>query len=248
MKKRKPLFQLFLLTTLLFAIVEACDKENFSPGAEKVKDADGNTYNTVKIGNQIWMVENLKTTKYNDGTPIPNVTDNNEWASLTTGAYCNYNNLESNAEVYGRLYNWFAVNTGKLAPAGWHVPTDNDWTILENYLIANGYNYDGTRVENKIAKTLCAKTNWKLSSAVGSPGEAPENNNTSGFTAFPSGNRSYYNGIFFEIGEYSNWWSTTKYEYDDNGVYGRCLNYIHIDFGRYFYDKENGFSVRLVKD
>ena len=142
MKKRKQFIQLLSIAVLLLAFATACDKTDDpggdTPSAGTVKDADGNKYNTVKIGNQVWMVENLKTTKYNDGTEILNVTSDTQWANLTTGAYCNYDNLESNAEIYGRLYNWYAVNTGKLAPAGWHVPTDDDWIILENYLIANG--------------------------------------------------------------------------------------------------------------
>ena len=256
MKKRKQFIQLLSIAVLLLAFATACDKTDDPggdfPSAGTVKDADGNKYNTVKIGNQVWMVENLKTTKYNDGTPIPNVTDNLEWANLTTGAYCNYDNLESNAATYGRLYNWYAVNTGKLAPAGWHVPTDDDWTILENYLIANGYNYDGTKDVDKIAKSLCAKTNWELSDEAGTPGAVPENNNSSGFTALPGGLR-YGAGGFVGIGKYGHWWSST--EYLENTAYGRSLDYNYEGLLRgsnlnYSYSdfKENGFSVRLVRD
>jgi uncharacterized protein (TIGR02145 family) len=252
MKMKNLFFQLFLITCLLFSVVIGCDKtedtgdDSLSSGI--VKDADGNKYNTVKIGNQVWTVENLKTTKYNDGTPIPIVTDIDIFDQLTIGGgYCNYDNLESNAATYGRLYNWYAVNTGKLAPSGWHVPTDDDWTILENYLIANGYNYDDTKVENKIAKALCAKTNWALSSEAGTPGAAPENNNNTGFTALPVGYRSFYSGRFDFIGKYSHWWSST--ELDDYSVYFRGLSYsnkaLYRDYTNY---KNNGFSVRLVKD
>jgi uncharacterized protein (TIGR02145 family) len=106
-----------------------------------------------------WMAGNLKTTSYSDGTPIPNITDNDSWAILTTGAYCNYDNLESNAAIYGRLYNWYAINTGKLAPEGWHVATDDEWNILENFLLSNGYNYDGTKDEDDMPNRICAKTN-----------------------------------------------------------------------------------------
>lgn len=252
MKKRKQFIQLLSIAVLLFAFATACDKTDDPggdfPSAGTVKDADGNKYNTVKIGNQVWMVENLKTTKYNDGTEILNVTSDTQWANLTTGAYCNYDNLESNAEIYGRLYNWYAVNTGKLAPAGWHVPTDDDWTILENYLIANGYNYDGTLDEDKIAKSLCAKTNWELSDEAGTPGAAPENNNSSGFTALPGGGR-YGSGGFDGIGQDGNWWSST--EYGGFTAYSRYLGYNHEALGRsisFSYLKESGFSVRLVRD
>lgn len=250
MKKRKQFIQLLSIAVLLLAFATACDKTDDpggdTPSAGTVKDADGNKYNTVKIGNQVWMVENLKTTKYNDGTEILNVTSDTQWANLTTGAYCNYDNLESNAEIYGRLYNWYAVNTGKLAPAGWHVPTDDDWTILENYLIANGYNYDGTLDEDKIAKSLCAKTNWALSSEAGTPGAAPENNNSTGFTALPGGFRFFTDGSFLSIGKYGLWWSAT--ESSEIIAYSRVLGYAYEDLRISYDGKEDGFSVRCVKD
>src|SRR5574344_1985932 len=128
-----------------------------------ITDIDGNTYKTVTIGTQTWMAENLKVTKYNDGIAIPNVTDATAWSELTTGALCDYDNTPSNSETYGKLYNWYAVNTGKLCPTGWHVPSDAEWTILENYLIANGYNYDGTTTNNKIAKAMASSSGWKSS-------------------------------------------------------------------------------------
>ena len=249
MKKRKQFIQLLSIAVLLLAFATACDKTDDpggdTPSAGTVKDADGNKYNTVKIGNQVWMVENLKTTKYNDGTEILNVTSDTQWANLTTGAYCNYDNLESNAEIYGRLYNWYAVNTGKLAPAGWHVPTDDDWTILENYLIANGYNYDGTLDEDKIAKSLCAKTNWELSDEAGTPGAAPENNNSTGFTALPGGYRSD-GGVFTGIGGLGTWWSSA--EYATNDAWFRYLIDDGSDVGRLSNDEDYGFSVRCLRD
>jgi uncharacterized protein (TIGR02145 family) len=209
-------------------------------------DNDNNNYKTITIGNQVWTVENLKTTKYNDGSAIPNVTDNVQWSNLTTGAYCSYENKESNVATYGRLYNWDAVNTGKLAPAGWHVPTDDDWTIFENYLIANGYNYDGTKDEDKIAKSLCAKTNWALSTEAGTPGATPENNNSSGFTALPGGYRNDDGGGVNYVGKYGHWWSST--EDGENSAYNRGLNYLHEDLYRFSSPKRCGFSVRLVRD
>jgi uncharacterized protein (TIGR02145 family) len=101
-------------------------------------DADGNVYQTVTIGAQVWMAENLRTTKYNDGTPIPNVTLAADWNALTTGAYSDYNNDPANATDYGRIYNWYAINTGKLAPAGWHVPTTAEWATLVTTLGGEG--------------------------------------------------------------------------------------------------------------
>jgi uncharacterized protein (TIGR02145 family)/uncharacterized repeat protein (TIGR02543 family) len=154
-----------------------------------IKDKDGNYYTEVKIGNQYWMVENFRCTKYNDGTAIPNVTDSAQWTGLSTGAYCFYDNSTNTAfrEKFGALYNGYAVATGKLAPEGWRVPTDNDWTTLQDYLIANGYNYDGTRDSNKVAKALAAKTDWASSTGVGAIGNDLSQNNRSGFSALPGG-------------------------------------------------------------
>ena len=104
-------------------------------------DIDGNTYKSVTIGTQEWMTENLRTSKYSDGTSIPNVTSNSDWESLSTGAWSHYDNDSSQYEAtYGKLYNWYAVETGKLCPTGWHVPTDAEWTVLTDYLTANGHN------------------------------------------------------------------------------------------------------------
>lgn len=251
MKKIKQFIRMLSIVALLFVFATACDKSD-NPGGDfpiagTVKDADGNKYNTIKIGNQVWMIENLKTTKYNDGTKIPYVTDNSEWVSLTTGAYCNHNNLESNAKIYGKLYNWHAVNTGKLAPKGWRVPTDDDWTILENYLIANGYNYDNTTDKDKVAKSLCAKTNWTLSSEVGTPGAALNDNNRTGFTALPGGSRNglFLGGYFSDLGNSGTWWCCT--EHDDFGYY-RKLYYDEIFLFSSVSTKAAGYSVRLIKE
>lgn len=99
-----------------------------------VTDTEGNTYKTIKTVTQTWMAENLKTTKYNDGTLIPNVSDNTAWTQLSSGAYCWYSNDINNKSTFGALYNWYAVNTGKLCPEGWHVPGDDEWTTLTGYL------------------------------------------------------------------------------------------------------------------
>ncbi|MCX6309152.1 MAG: fibrobacter succinogenes major paralogous domain-containing protein [Bacteroidia bacterium] len=210
-----------------------------------VTDMDGNVYTTVTIGTQTWMVENLKTTKYSDGTSIPLVSDGTAWAALSTPGYCYYNNDAANKNIYGALYNWYAVNTGKLAPTGWHVPTDAEWTILENYLIANGYNYDGTTSGNKIAKALAASMLWNTSTTVGAIGNDLTKNNTSGFTALPGGYR-YSNGTFYSIGNYGNWWSST--EYSTTSAWYRNLNCNYSNLNRSVSTKSYGFSVRCVRD
>ena len=164
-KKSEILFHVFITCVLFSVLANSCKKDDLS-----VKDGDGNTYSTVTIGTQIWLGENLKTTKYNDKTEIPLVTDDTEWEGLTTPGYCWYNNNSSYKNTYGALYNWYAVNTGKLCPSGWHVPSNTEWTALEDYLIANGFNYDGSDTGNKIAKSLASASGWQISMETGAPG------------------------------------------------------------------------------
>jgi uncharacterized protein (TIGR02145 family) len=191
-------------------------------------DIDGNTYKTVTIGTQTWMAENLKVTKYNDGTNIPNVTDDTEWGNLTTGAYCNYNNDQSNVATYGRLYNWYAVNTGKLCPTGWHVPSDAEWTELTDYL-------GGTGAGGKLKET--GTTHWA------SPNTGATNE--TGFTALPGGDRDS-NGTFDFVGYYGSWWSATEYN-ATNALYRLMSNDFSL-VSRFGSSKEVGFSVRCVRD
>lgn len=216
-----------------------------------VQDADGNTYSTVRIGSQTWTVEDLRTTKYNDGTPILHVTGNTEWINLVTPGYCYYENSANSIEQkkWGALYNWYAVNTGKLAPIGWHVPAYAEWTVLENYLIENGYNYDRTLTGNKVAKAMAAKTDWLDATIVGAIGNDLRNNNTSGFTALPSGYRGL-GGSFYYQSITGGWWNAA----DDNvsGIWNCGLvnervllersGNVNSLFGSY------GSSVRLVKN
>lgn len=220
------------------------------PNAGDVTDADGNVYQSVRIGDQVWTVENLKTTKYNDGTPISHVPDPAAWYNLyttgsTTGAYCYYDNNTANKAKYGALYNWHAVNTGKLAPAGWHVPTDAEWTQLEEYLIANGYNYDGSTSGKKIGKSLAAKTDWSSCSMTGNVGNDLTSNNSTGFSALPGGFRSF-DGNFHTQSYHGFWWSATErtalHAYTRNLPYASNYLLIYLDYKKY------GYSVRLVRD
>ncbi len=196
-----------------------------------VTDVDGNTYNTVTIGTQIWMVENLKTTKYADGTAITNVSDNSEWTTQTEGAYCWYNNDINNKSTYGALYNFFTVvDSHKLCPTGWHVPTDADWTTLTNYL--GGESVAG----GKLKET--GTTHWY------SPNTAATNE--TGFTALPGGLRSGLYGSFSYIGGYGYWWIYNA-GYTD-GALDRSMRYDYGDFYKSFYHKQTGFSIRCVRD
>jgi uncharacterized protein (TIGR02145 family) len=224
--------------------------------AGTVTDADGNVYQTVRIGNQVWMAENFRTTKYNDGSDIPLDTSTTTWADATTQKYCYYNNTTDSGSIkkYGALYNWFVVspaNPKKVAPTGWHVPSDSEWTILEKYLILNGYNWDGTTDTsqyNRIAKSLSAKTDWnRISSTGASIGYNLSKNNRSGFSALPGGFRDY-NGFFNQF-YFGYWWSAT--EIDGANAWYR---YLYYDCERLLY-WSNGFnyqsfglSVRLLRD
>jgi len=214
-----------------------------------VSDYDGNEYNIITIGTQEWIQENLKTTHYNNGEIIANITDNTEWSGLTTGAYCWYDNDEGTyKDTYGALYNWYTtVDVRNVCPAGWHVPSDAEWSTMENYLIANGYNYDGTTTENKIAKSLAATTNWAVSSNTGAVGNTdyPEKRNATGFTALPGGSRGS-NGAFGGVGGSGVLWSATENDASDAWI--RVLYYSFSNVSREYGSKKCGFSVRCVRD
>jgi uncharacterized protein (TIGR02145 family) len=195
-----------------------------------VSDIDGNTYQTIGIRSQIWMAENLKTTKYVDYTAIPNVTDNNAWAALTTPGYCWYNNdAVSYKATYGALYNWYAVNTDKLCPAGWRVPSVDDWTTL----IANigDVNSSGDKLKE------VGTTHWQ------SPNDGATNEY--GFTALPGGAR-VPNGAFGQMGLYCQMWSMTLT--DETGAWNYSLGYWYSNLSKDGNLKVDGFSVRCVKD
>ena len=214
-------------------------------------DQDGNPYEFKTYGTQIWTLSNAEVVKYRDGTDIPQVTDATEWANLTTGAWCYYDNDSTK----GKLYNWYAVagihdddpNTPnkEFAPTGWHVPTDAEWTELENFLIANGYNYDGTTEGNKIAKAMASTTGWSGSPNIGAPGNDQSLNNSSGFNAFPVGYR-FNSGLFVSDGASANFWSSTW----DVGNYAwklsLSINGSNLIGGNL--SKPHGFSVRFIKD
>jgi uncharacterized protein (TIGR02145 family) len=217
--------------------------------AGTVADTDGNVYQTVRIGGQVWMAENLRVRKYNDGSAIPLDTSTATWGNLTTPAYCYYKNTTNADSIkkFGALYNWYAVDTKKLAPAGWHVPTDSEWEVMQSYLVMHGYNYDGTTdtSNNKIAMVLAAKTDWYSESGAGYPGNNLTKNNSSGFSALPGGCR-YSGGSFGYVGYYGYWWCAT--EYGATFAWSRYLYYDASNLYRNYDDKSCGFSVRLVRD
>ncbi|MFW5700510.1 MAG: FISUMP domain-containing protein [Cyclobacteriaceae bacterium] len=216
-------------------------------GQITIKDNDGNVYSLITIGNQIWTVENLKTTTYNDGTPIPCLKDKTSWVNDSTGGYCYYDNDTSKIQQLGLMYNWHAINTGKLSIMDYHVPTIDDWNILRDYLIANGYNYDKSTTGNKVAKSIASKELWNDKICYGGNGSACTNkqyNNLTGFTGIPAGFRNY-NAYYLSYGENCEWWSAT--EYNETMAYFIQLIYYSEKLESYMYDKKVGRSVRLVK-
>ncbi len=212
-----------------FRVKIYADDSNFEKGT--VSDIDGNIYITTKIGNQWWMAENLKVTHYQNGDAIPHVTDNATWAGLITGAYCNYNNDSTNVATYGSLYNWYAVaDSLNLAPAGWHVSTDAEWQILVDYL----------------GGSLVAGGKLKESGTIHWNGPNTGATNESGFSALPGGYRSSYDGTFFDVGYYAFFWSST--EGSSSYAWSRYLSYDYSGIYRSNYYKQDGFSVRCVRD
>jgi uncharacterized protein (TIGR02145 family) len=208
-------------------------------------DADGNYYNTVQIGNQIWIVENLRTTKYNDGTPIPTYTDMYEWKDLSTGAYCWHDNDKTaNAYAYGALYNWYAVETGKLCPAGWHVPSDDEVKILEEYVGVSPDDLDDHwRGDNAGSKLAGKASLWNY----GSLKEDAEFN-SSGFTAVPGGYRRGDSGAYVDLNGSAHYWTSTPNSEDNGSAWYRAIVSFWTSIERENRDKGNGYSVRCLKD
>mgnify|MGYP001176370386 CR=1 FL=1 len=238
---------LYLLLAPLFVFAQG--EQRYADGT--ATDQDGNTFEWINYGTQDWSIENAEVVTYRDGTEIPQVTDNGIWSNLTTGAWCYYDNDPTK----GKLYNWYAAmgihdtdpNTPnkEFAPEGWHVPTDAEWTELENYLIANVYNYDGTTTGNKIGKAITSTTGWNSSTNIGVPGNDQSSNNSSGFNAFPVGYRSTY-GSFSNEGINALLWNSS--EYYSNIARILELSNISMDLKRDVSDKRSAFSVRFIRD
>lgn len=196
-----------------------------------VTDIDGNIYNTVTIGSQVWMKENLKVTKYKDGTAISNITDNTQWTNLTTGAYCYYDNNSGFNNTYGKLYNWYATNDSRgLAPAGWHIPSESEWITLMNFLGG---------------QSVCGGA-LKATSLWNSPNTGATN--SSGFTAVAAGFRFDDTGTFTfsSVGSGSYFWSTKQIS--STTARGYTLNYNYTWLANTDVSKPRGFSIRCIKD
>jgi uncharacterized protein (TIGR02145 family) len=231
--KKKRIYRFFvsiniIIVSIVLIFLSGCEKDLFSP-AGTVTDIDGNIYNIIKIGTQTWFGKNLKTTKYSDGILIPNVSDGFQWTYLTTDAFC------YNLQTYGNLYNWYAVNRGKLCPTGWHVPSSDEWKVLEDFL---GGSYDaGGRLKEE------GTTHW----------DEPNYGaiNSSGFSALPAGFFSvvYLSGdlsVLDGIGYFAGFWSST--EADSQTAFSKYLISDDHTLGSGFDAKFSGLSVRCLKD
>jgi len=197
--------------------------------SQTISDIDGNTYNTVIIGNQTWMKENLKTSRYLNGDTIKYISNTNQWQNNTGAAYTIYNNDFTNDSIYGKLYTWYAVTDPRgVCPEGWKIPSDEDWTILTDFL--GGSNIAGGKMKE------AGNNHWQA------PNTGADNN--SGFTALPAGMRAF-NGDFYHLGELTGWWSST--EYDQYYAWMRDVFYDSQVLNRSL-GKLVGFSCRCIKD
>ena len=205
-----------------------------------VTDVDGNIYLTVKIGDQWWMAENLRTTRYRNGDPITLETDSTAWGENQTEAYCYYDNDSATADPYGCYYNGWAVEDARgIAPEGWHVPTDEEWKRLEMFLDmsrseADKEGYRGTDEGGKLKSTGTSHWLWPNKGAA----------NASGFTALPGGHRDYH-GDFNDVRMHANFWTSTK---NDHRLLSRLLHYEYSTIQRRTRNLHNGFSIRCVRD
>lgn len=218
---------LLILVTFVLLLSNGCKKEGVP---ETITDVDGNVYHTLKIGTQVWLLENLKVSKYRNGDIIPNVTDNSAWSMLSTGALCDIDELPANSLTYGKLYNWYAVTDNrKIAPDGWHIPSEAEWATLIAFL--GGESVAG----GKLRET--GTEHWLSPNSTAT--------NSSGFTGLGTG-YCKVNGDFDELNFNTYFWTTTEFDINTSisyGFDGFSTESFHSD-----YSKQNGFPVRCIMD
>lgn len=200
---------------------------------------DGRVYKCVTIGNQVWMAENLCYTE-----SLTFAKTERAWAKLTveSKAYCYYRNRSSWG--YGCLYTWAAANVA--CPEGWHLPSGSDWNELEEYLITNGYNWNGSDIDNRVGKAMASCEGWEKHFIEGSVGNDPSTNNSSGFNALPGGGRLDDYGWFKGVTRVGGWW--TSMESGSDKAYYRNLSYKEDFLIRNDWNRSLGYSVRCIKN
>jgi uncharacterized protein (TIGR02145 family) len=238
------IFQAAIILSVITLSASCCRKDDL-PNITEVSDFEGNTYNVVRIGDQLWTVQSLRTNHLNDGTAILQISDSMQWVHANDPAMCYYNNSETEyKETYGALYNWYTVATGKICPDGWHVPSSGDWDKLISF--AGGQAAAGLRLKES------GNAHWQ------DPNEA---DNSSGFTALPGGHRIYYKGTYSGIGKTGMWASSTLGEgkvsvgvrFYGPIVYGLnsqadAISKVDLSASLPFNGKNEGVSIRCVID
>ena len=224
-----------ILSLVILSCFSGCEKGDSGEEDGTVTDIDGNVYKTVTIGTQVWMKENLKTTKYNDGSLIPLVTDNSEWIKLyletDEDGFCWYDNDRSTyGDTYGAFYNWYAVEPDHICPAGWHLPSYDEWSTLIDFL--GGSDEAGGEMKE-------TGTTYWMTPNTGAT-------NKSGFTALPAGGRPHVYGSFDPLGIEAAWWSKPKPGRTDPESLGISFNNIVVSRGTTF--STYGHSVRCIQD
>lgn len=215
------------LAFILFILI-SCDNK-----VENVESKKSKLYEEIEIGKQVWMEKNLNVDKFRNGDKIQQAKSSSEWDSLNNlkqAAWCYYDNNPKNGEMYGKLYNWWAVNDKRgLAPLGYHIPSDEDWTILTDFL--GGTEIAGSKIKSKTA--------WN---------DEGRSTNSTNFSALPGGYRSI-DGIFYSVNDFGTWWSTTKFIIPDGRftIYSRDIDYTSF-VKRQIHDVSEGLSVRCLKD
>ena len=246
--------KLFLLLLIAPVLGLGQGEQRYAEGT--ATDQDGNTFELIKYGTQDWAIENAKVVTYRDGIPIPQVTDATEWGNLATGAWCYYDNDPTK----GKLYNWYAVmgvhdeasmsNASlrkEFAPVGWRVPTDAEFSVLEQHLITEGYNWDGSNTDSKIGKSMASTTGWNNHNEEGNVGNDQSLNNKSGFNAYPVGRREpQYGNIFMSEGVMAMFWCGEQgpYYYKDYN----SLSYSRQKLDSSSDNMQMGMSVRFVRN
>lgn len=224
----------YLFLFLALAAFISCEKDDDKNEPVTVTDIDGNVYQTVQIGSQLWMAENLRVTRYRDGSVIPNITENGAWTGLTTGARCYYDNDSATHDVvYGVLYNGYAITDSRnIAPEGWHVATQEDLEMLIDTL--GGLDIAGGKMKE------AGIIHWNDPNT--------DADNTSGFSALPGGYRSGNSGTSVYLNEMAYWWSSTIDASNSNRIHSYSLSYDASEIESVTDALKWGFSVRCVKD
>lgn len=238
MKRKLSIYSFILMSFVLLNWGCSKSDDNTTPAKTPtpatITDIDGNVYHTVTIGSQVWLKENLKVSRYRNGDSIPNITNSTIWNNLSTGACCSYDNSTTMLNTYGYLYNWFAViDSRKICPLGWHVPTLAEVNTLDEYLGSSNNNNGGKLKETGL-------THWAIPNGGAT--------NSTGFTALPGGRRFLVANGFFGLGNEGNWWTSSQDVFSSDEASYFTIDYFQGYLAQLGFNKKYGISVRCIKD